>query len=74
MDLLDVLFLISRPKAVLYAFGREIGGRAIGTWVADNTEMFYPAALEMDTIVDAMSEAQFRIAERLPVGIGLCMT
>lgn len=71
MDLLDVLSLISQPKQVLHALGREIGGRAIGTWVADNTEMFYPSALGMDTLVDAMAEAQFRILARLPIKIGL---
>src|SRR5712671_4548448 len=38
MDLLDVLSVISQPKEIIHALGREIGGRAIGTWVADNTE------------------------------------
>jgi class 3 adenylate cyclase len=35
--------------------------------------MFYPAGLALDTIIDAMSEAQFRIRERLPIKIGLCI-
>jgi len=72
-DLLDVLSLISQPKEILHALGREIGGRAIGTWVADNTEMFYPAGLDADTVVDAMGEVQFRIQERLQIRIGMCI-
>ena len=72
-DLLDVLSLISRPKEIVHALGREIGGRAIGTWVADNTKMLYPAGLELEMIVEAMSEAQARIQERLPVRIGMCI-
>src|SRR5947207_1008118 len=73
MDLLDVLSLISQPKEILHALGREIGGRAIGTWIADNTEMFYPAGLQPDTVVNAMAEVQFRIQERLRVRIGMCI-
>ena len=72
-DLLEVLSLVSQPKEILYALGREIGGRAIGTWVADNTEMFYPADIGMATIVDAMAEVQYRIRERLRLRIGMCV-
>ncbi|MEQ1947901.1 MAG: hypothetical protein ABL995_11975 [Bryobacteraceae bacterium] len=72
-DLLDVLSLISEPKEIIYALGREIGGRAVGTWVADNTEMFYPESVEPDTVVDAMAEVQHRIGERLKLRIGMCV-
>jgi class 3 adenylate cyclase len=72
-DLLDVLCLVSQPKEILYALGREIGGRAIGTWVADNTEMFYPAEIDLQTVIDAMGEVQFRIRERLRLRIGMCI-
>src|SRR6187402_792191 len=41
-DLLDVLCLISEPKQIVHSIGLEIGGRPIGLWVADNTQMFYP--------------------------------
>ena len=72
-DLLEVLNMVSQPKEILYALGREIGGRAIGVWVADNTEMIYPNEIPAETIVDAMAEVQFRIAQRLPVRIGMCI-
>lgn len=73
MDLLDVLSLVSQPKEILHALGREIGGRAIGTWVADNTEMYYPAETELETVLNAMAEVQFRIQDRLRLRIGICI-
>jgi len=72
-DLLDVLALISRPKQIVHALGIEIGGRPIGTWVADNTEMYYPVAVAADSILDAMAEVHFRVARAAPVQIGMCV-
>jgi class 3 adenylate cyclase len=72
-DLLEVLSAISAPKEIVHALGTEIGGRPIGTWVADNSEMYYPLSLAPEDVLDAMNEAQFRIAEVTPVQIGLCV-
>ncbi|MDB5216995.1 MAG: hypothetical protein JWO86_4922 [Myxococcaceae bacterium] len=72
-DLLDVLWLVSEPKQIIHAVGTSIGGEAIGVWSADNTEMFYPVMLGADAVVDAMVEAQMRIAERAQVKVGLCV-
>lgn len=72
-NLLDVLWLVSEPKQIIHAVGTAIGGESIGVWSADNTEMFFPAALGADTVVDAMAEAQARIAERASVKVGLCI-
>lgn len=72
-ELLDVLGLISQPKEIVHALGRQAGGRAVGRWVADNTEMIYPEPVEAARVVGAMSEAQFRIGERLPLRIGMCV-
>jgi class 3 adenylate cyclase len=73
MDLLDVLSMISRPKELVHAIGREIGGRAIGVWIADNSQMIYPASVGPQTIVDAMGEVRHRIHSRMPVRIGMCI-
>jgi len=73
MDLLDVINVVSRPKEIVHALGRAIGGRGIGTWVADNTEMIFPSGIEPETIVDTMGEVQTRIEERLPIRIGMCI-
>lgn len=72
-DLLDVLSLISGPKQIVHGLGAEIGGRSIGTWVADNTEMYYPPSVTAGNILLAMTEAQFRIAAESPVRIGMCV-
>src|ERR1044071_1724090 len=42
-ELVEVISLISRPKEIVHALGVEVGGRPIGVWIADNTEMYYPA-------------------------------
>lgn len=73
MDLLDVLGLISRPKEIVHALGAEVGGRAIGTWVADNTEMHYPDGTPLDAVLGAMVEAQARIDAEKLVRIGMCI-
>lgn len=71
-DLLDVLALISAPKEVVHGLGVEIGGKPIGKWVADNTEMFYPQSVRARDVLGAMSEAQFRIDASM-VRIGMCV-
>ena len=73
MELLDVISLISAPKEIVHAVGVAIGGKAIGTWVADNTEMYYPASIGAEVVLAGMSETQHRIAGSLPVGIGMCV-
>jgi hypothetical protein len=73
LDLIDVLRLVSRPKEILHAVGTAVGGRAVGRWVADNTQMYYPAAVPLSVVLDAMSEAQCRIAGGTRVRVGLCV-
>jgi class 3 adenylate cyclase len=73
MDLLEVLSLISRPKEIVHAIGKEIGGRPVGVWIADNSEMIYPPSTDPQTVVDAMGEVQHRIHSRLSIRIGMCI-
>jgi hypothetical protein len=72
-DLLEVLAAVSIPKEVVHALGTEIGGRPIGTWVADNSEMYYPSSLAPEDVLDAMNEVQFRLTKRATVPIGMCV-
>jgi class 3 adenylate cyclase len=72
-DLLDVLTLISAPKEIVHAVGTGVGGRAIGAWVADNTEMFYPPAIDAEIILAAAAETQARVAADNLVKIGMCI-
>src|SRR5262245_4232325 len=64
LDLVDIIAMISKPKEILYALGVEIGGRSIGLWIADNTEMYYPSSVPPGDVLEAMWEAQQRIAAR----------
>jgi class 3 adenylate cyclase len=72
-DLLEVLALISEPKQILHGIGVQIGGRAIGTWVADNTQIYYPATVDAPAIVAGMWEAERRISCELPISVGMCV-
>jgi hypothetical protein len=73
MDLLDVLALVSRPKEIVHALGTDVGGRAIGTWVADNTEMHYLPETPLRVVIGAMVEVHERIKEERAVKIGMCI-
>jgi len=72
-DLIEVLALISRPKSIVHALGVDAGGRAVGTWVADNSRMYYPEPIPPEAIVVAMAEAHQRIADAGCPGIGICV-
>ena len=73
MELWEVVRIVSLPKQIVHALGTAVGGRAIGRWVADNTLMFYPPPVTVETVLDAMFEAQARIAAANPARIGLCV-
>lgn len=59
---LEVLRLVEFPKETIHAYGVGSGGQAIGTWAADNTEMFYPASVDPLRVVEAMATAQTALA------------
>jgi hypothetical protein len=73
LELWEVVRIVSLPKQIVHALGTAVGGRAIGRWVADNTLMFYPPSVAIATVLDAMNEAQARIAQSNPAKIGLCV-
>ena len=70
--LLEILALISRPKELIHGFGRAIGGRALGTWAADNTQMFYPGEVPAERVVGMLRAVQLRLLEERTIGIGFC--
>ena len=71
--LVEVLALISRPKSIIHALGVAVGGRAVGTWVADNSRMYYPESIAPEAVLAAMVEAQFRITDGGHPGVGMCV-
>lgn len=69
-SLAQVMKLVSEPKEVVHAYGTAIGGEAVGIWAADNSQMFYPAAVDPARVVTQMLAAQ-RDVRALTVQIGL---
>lgn len=71
-SLAEVLKLVSEPKEVLHAFGKAIGGRAIGVWAADNAQMFFPETIEPVAVFEQMRAAQRRASSlSVKMGIGI---
>jgi class 3 adenylate cyclase len=71
-SLAQVMKLISEPKEVIHAFGRAIGGEAIGVWAADNSQMFYPHPIDPALVVEQMLGAQRQIRSlAVQVGMGI---
>jgi class 3 adenylate cyclase len=71
-SLLEVMNIVSIPKESIFAVGRAIGGRGLGVWAADNTEMFYDEKVGARQVVEAMAAAQKHIhSGLLQVGIGI---
>ena len=69
--LVEILAMISRPKEVVHGWGTAIGGRALGVWAADNTQMFYPPNIEAARVVGAMLSVTDQVAKECEVAIGL---
>jgi class 3 adenylate cyclase len=72
LPLIEILALINRPKELVHAYGRAIGGRSIGVWAADNTQMFYPQDLAADRVVSMLLTMLDQVTRECQVGIGLC--
>lgn len=70
--LIEVMKLVSEPKEIIYAYGTAIGGKAVGVWAADNTQMFYDKQIDVNDVVNQMIAAQHAIKDVLvDVGIGI---
>lgn len=72
-SLIEILAMVSRPKELVHAYGRAIGGMPTGVWAADNTQMFYPTGVEPDHVVSMLLTLQDRIQAECEVGIGICL-
>jgi len=70
--LVEILALINRPKELIHAWGRASGGRALGTWAADNTLMFYGEDVPPAELVAMHRGLQKAVAGVSEVGIGFC--
>ena len=70
--LVQILAMINRPKELVHAWGVAIGGRALGVWAADNTQMFYPPDISADRLLGMLLGTLDQIAAECEISIGLC--
>ncbi|MBD2387980.1 family 3 adenylate cyclase [Cylindrospermum sp. FACHB-282] len=69
--LLEILAIINQPKEILYGFGIALGGYSVGIWAADNTQMFYPASVNSETLLSALLTIQGEISKNCQIKIGI---
>jgi hypothetical protein len=69
--LIEILALVNHPKELVHAYGRAIGGRAIGVWAADNTQMFYDADVSASQVLGMLLSAMRAITAECELGIGM---
>ena len=70
--LIEILALINRPKELIHGYGRAIGGSAVGTWAADNTQMFYPVEVPAVRVLGMLRTTQEHLGRERTIGIGMC--
>lgn len=72
-SLLEVMKIVSEPKEIIFEMGKKIGGRGVGIWAADNSEMFYEHKdVDAVTLLNTMASAQKIINQGLlQVGMGI---
>jgi class 3 adenylate cyclase len=71
-SLIEILALVSRPKELVHAYGKAIGGIPLGVWAADNTLMFYPEGVAPDHVISMLLSLRDRVQAECEVGIGFC--
>ena len=71
-SLIEILAMVSRPKELVHAHGKAIGGIALGTWAADNSQMFYADGIAPGDVLGMLLAVQDRIMAECEVGIGIC--
>jgi class 3 adenylate cyclase len=69
--LLEVMKIVSDPKEIIYSAGVTIGGRGVGIWAADNTQMFYGQEVAAEELLKEMIEAQKKINEQGALRVGM---
>jgi hypothetical protein len=72
-SLIEILAMVSRPKELVHAYGRAIGGIPLGVWAADNTQMFYPDGIPAAHVLSLLLALTDKLSAECEVGIGLCV-
>jgi class 3 adenylate cyclase len=69
--LIEILALIDQPKQLVHGLGTALGGRGVGIWAADNTQMFYPPSVRPESLVSMLLTVQDEIHRDCQIRIGL---
>ena len=72
-SLIEILAMVSRPKELVHAYGRAIGGIPLGVWAADNTQMFYAEGVPPAHVLSLLLALVDKVSAECEVGIGLCV-
>ena len=72
-SLIEILAMVSRPKELVHAYGRAIGGIPLGVWAADNSQMFYPEGIPAAHVLSLLLALMDKVSADCEVGIGLCV-
>ncbi|MFY0577777.1 hypothetical protein ACN28S_28770 [Cystobacter fuscus] len=69
--LIEILALIDQPKQLVHGLGTALGGRGVGIWAADNTQMFYPPSVAPESLVSMLLTVQDEVQRGCQIRIGL---
>ncbi|EPX57275.1 hypothetical protein D187_007029 [Cystobacter fuscus DSM 2262] len=69
--LIEILALIDQPKQLVHGLGTSLGGRGVGIWAADNTQMFYPPSVRAESLVSMLLTVQDEVQRGCQIRIGL---
>lgn len=70
-NLLEVMKIVSDPKEIIYSGGVAIGGRGVGIWAADNTQMYYGEEVSAEELLKEMVQVQKKIREQGGLQVGM---
>lgn len=70
--LVEILAMVNRPKELVHAWGKAVGGRALGIWAADNTQMYYAADLAAGRVLAMLLAMMDQVRAECEVQIGVC--
>lgn len=69
--LMEILAMIGVPKEIIHAQGKAIGGRPIGVWAADNSQMFYDSSIPAERVLAMLRSTAGRMIAECELGVGM---
>lgn len=70
--LVEILAMVNRPKELVHAWGKAVGGRALGVWAADNTQMYYDTSIASERVLAMLLAMMDQVKAECEVQLGVC--